>query len=332
MRILFVDPTTPHPYDSNTLLTTPMGGTEATVIRIAEGLAALGNVVRVTQHNRVVNTTGRVEYTSFGSNADFNPTHVVVLRAPLVLLTAKKQYPAAKLHLWCHDLFGTQGWSDGFKAIVETNAIPVLVSNWHKSQMYDLARSLKFEGTLAARVVFNPVSEDLMPDATPVDMDKIVFFSGPHKGLDRTLDVFKQFGNFKELENVKLYIANPGYFESKDTSGISNVVNLGAVTHSTILGHVRGSLCVFHLNAVYPETFGLVYAESNAVGTPFLTARVGAVEEIADHPAEFVDVGDNKAVIDRIIEWRTVDRPRVRVNPAFRLSRVLRSWYEVFKA
>lgn len=328
MRILFVDPVGMKPYDPQVLATENLGGSEATVIRIAEGLAKRGHQVRVTQHNRKVVTKFGAEYTPFKANDDFKPTHVVVQRAPLVLLTAKKQYPSAKLYLHCHDIFGGPGWEAGFQAIVDTDSVPIVVSDWHKQNLYDTMTQMKFQGAIPSRRIYNPIDDDLRPDNTPVDKDKLVFFSSPHKGLDHTLKIFERFKDFKELKDMKLYVANPGYFDDAALSGIS-AVTLGRLSHAGVLDHVRSALAAFHLNGTYPETFGLVHAECSAVGTPFLSSKIGANPETAAHPANLIDVNDTKAVIDRIIQWRTVDRPRVRGNPNFRLAKIIREWEDL---
>jgi glycosyltransferase involved in cell wall biosynthesis len=327
MRILFVDAVAPKPYDPEVLATQPLGGTEASVIRVAEGLAAKGFSVTVKQHNRDAPEAGGALYSKFGAEpADLckSPTHVIVLRAPMALYQARKQFPNAKLYLWCHDLFGGPGWAEGFKAIVDTQAVPIVVSEFHKMNMYDTMRSLKLEYAIPCRRIYNPIADDLVPDDTIVDTNKLVFFSSPHKGLEHTLKVFEQFQNFDELRDTKLYIANPGYFPDHKTE-LKNVVNLGALSHSEVISQVRSALCVFHLNNVFPETMGIVHAESNAVGTPFLSSRLGATPELADHPAELIDVQDPVAVIERIKQWRT-GRPRVRGNIHFRLKNVVREW------
>lgn len=329
MNILIVDPVCPKPYDAATLLTDPMGGTEATVVRIAEGLAARGHSVRVTQHNREAASKQGASYTPFKANDDFKPSHVIVLRAPLVLRTARKQYPSAKLFLWCHDIFQGDAWIAGFQALVDTQAVPVVVSDWHRTNMYETMKQYQVNAAIPCRRIYNPIAEDLIPDATPVDQNKLVFFASPHKGLERTLEVFKQFPNFPELKETKLYVANPGYFPNADLGAAPNVVLLGALPHGDVLQHVRSAFCVFHLNGVFPETFGLVHAEGNAVGTPFLNARLGAVPETCDHPGELIDVADAKAVINRILLWRNKSRPKVRGNPNFRLNKVLREWQEL---
>ena len=337
MRLLFVDSVCPKPYDPDVLATQALGGTESTVIRIAEGLAARGNEVRVTQHNRKITYAGPQElplpyadYTAFGENSDFGPTHVIVLRAPMALYQARKQWPNAKLYLWCHDIFSGTAWVQGFQAICDTQTVPIVVSEWHKGQMYDAMRQLGLgHMSIPSRRIYNPISDDLEPDATQYDVNKLVFFSSPHKGLDYTLKVFAAFQNFDDLKDVKLYIANPGYFEDHKTEQ-QNVINLGSLPHGEVINQVRSALCVFHLNNVFPETFGLVHAEGNAVGTPFLSSRLGATPELADHPGELIDVQDPKAVIERVRQWRG-GRPKVRGNPNYRLKAVLREWVDLLR-
>lgn len=326
MRILFIDPVTPKPYDVKTLETEPLGGTEATVIRVAEELGRRGHEVLILQHNRS-ERSGR--YAGFGSGNEFKPTHVIVLRAPNALHQAKKQFPSAKLYLWCHDIFQGEAWKDGFQALVDTQAVPILVSTWHQTQMYEHIKALNLEVAIPSRKIYNPVADDLKPDDTPVDANKLVFFSSPHKGLDNTLKVFSRFKEFPELRDMKLFVANPGYFPDGDLKETENVVNVGALPHAEVIKHVRSAFAVFHLNAVFPETFGLVYAEANAVGTPFLTHRLGAVPEVVDHPAELIDVNDPKAVIERLIQWKTLSRPKVRGDSRFRLTRLMREWLEL---
>lgn len=327
MRVLFVDPVCNKPYDPNTLANEPLGGTEATVIRIAQTLGSK-YPVRVTQHNRTRydDFYQGAQYTQFGENGEFKPTHVIVLRAPGALYRARKQFPTSKLYLWCHDIFGGPGWAEGFKALVDTQTVPVLVSEWHKAQMYDCMRQLGLNLVIPSRRIYNPIDDSLVPDDTKYDVNKLVFFSSPHKGLEHTLKIFERFQDFDELKDMKLYIANPGYFADHKTEQ-KNVFNLGSLSHGDVIRHVRGSLAVFHLNAVFPETFGLVHGEANAVGTPFLSSRLGAVPETADHPGELIDVQDAEAVIKRIIDWRG-GRPKVRGNPHFRLKNVVREWLE----
>jgi glycosyltransferase involved in cell wall biosynthesis len=242
---------------------------------------------------------------------------------------ASKQFPSAKAYLWCHDLFGGERLFEGFHAIAATQTVPIVVSDWHKQQMYEAMRGVGFQGNIPARRIYNPIEDNLTPDSTPVDTNKLVFFSSPHKGLEHTLKIFDRFKEFSELKDMRLVIANPGYFEDHNTKGARNVDNLGAISHPEVIKQVRSAFAVFHLNNVFPETFGLVHAECNAVGTPFLSSYLGATPELVDHPQEVIDVTDYEKVIKRMIDWKKMGRPKVRGSEWFRMRKIVREWEDL---
>ena len=61
---------------------------------------------------------------------------------------------------------------------------------------------------------------------------------------------------------------------------------LGPLPQAHVHQEVRSALCTFFPNFVIPETFGLVFAESHALGTPVLTVDCGAAREVLGDPAE----------------------------------------------
>ena len=67
--------------------------------------------------------------------------------------------------------------------------------------------------------------------------------------------------------------------------------------------------------------------ESDAVGTPVITHRLGASSEILDHPhQETVDCRNPRLVIERVMAWYRGERPRVLGRSQFRLTRILKDW------
>ena len=60
-----------------------------------------------------------------------------------------------------------------------------------------------------ALTVYNPVDDSLVPDGTPVDERKLVFFSSPNKGLDFALDAFAALKD--HMPDLRLVVGNPGY-------------------------------------------------------------------------------------------------------------------------
>jgi glycosyltransferase involved in cell wall biosynthesis len=177
--------------------------------------------------------------------------------------------------------------------------------------------------------VYNPVVVG-REKSTTTNTNKACFFSSPHKGFELTLNCFEQFKNFPELKDMELHVANPGYYASAETS-VPGVVNHGALSHKQVMDVVADSLCVLHLNNVFPETFGLVHAEANALGVPVITSRMGANLEVLDHPQELMDVANFKAVIERVKAWKSHGRPKVRMNAVFQLNKILNEWEEVLR-
>lgn len=327
MNLLIVDLVCPKPYDPGVLLERGTGGTEATVVRVAEELAGRHGVNVTVMHSArsAVFTSGNgVRYVPNGANTGAEPTHVIFVRAPQQLPEAQRRFPHARLYLWAHDPFSQSLQAADFEPVRASGATTVLVSEWHRANFLEALNAAGMPGALPACVIHNPIDDALAPDGTPVDIDKLVFFSAPGKGLERTLEFFGRLGDVPALRGTRLYIANPGYAEADAAAG-DRLVNLGALPHAAVIGHVRSAFAVLHLNDVWPETFGLVHAEANAVGTPVLAGALGATPEVAGHPGQLVDVRDDAAVTARLLAWRA-RRPEVRGNPAFRTSQVAEQW------
>lgn len=324
MNVLFVDGTAPKPYDPTTLTKEGLGGTEATVIRIAEGLASTGLFkVFVETHNRTEDAQFGALYCKPETceKADY----VIALRYPQLLSILQKRFPKAKHYLWNHDLLAPNTANDMMQ---QEGFTSIAVSKFHKMQMQEVLKPQGYAGQFQIKVLYNPIDENLSPDSTPVDRNKLLWTSSPHKGLDHALFVFNNLRSFNP--DFKLYVANPGYLPSAEISHI-NVISLGAISHSEIIAQLRSSLCLFYPNIVFPETFGIVLAEANAVGTPVITHRFGAASEVCESPYEVFDCRDPKRVIDRVMDWYENGRPTVRCLPEFRLSKVLRRWKELLK-
>ena len=330
MHLLFIDPTCNKPYAPGVLRDEPLGGTEATVIRVAEALARTAGVesVNVMQHNRQSMATGAARYIGVADKLPAAPTHLVLLRNPLYLPSLRSQFPQARFYFWAHDEFLWPGWREYFQVLLDTDALPICVSHWHESQMQTFAKSLGY-ARLPSSFIYNPIADDLVPDATPVDRNKLIFFSSPHKGLTNTLRVFARLREVRELADLRLVIGNPGYHQDHDIAGLENVVSLGSLPHAQVIRELRSAFAALHLNDECPETFGLVNAEANAVGVPFLASPLGATPEIANVPEQLVDPLDHAMVIERLLAWRRHGRPTVSANEAFRLDSVVAAWQQL---
>lgn len=343
MRLVFIDPATPKPYSGTTLLFGSLGGTEATIVRVAERLDGL-----VLQHNRT-QVDGR--YRPLDSGVD--PTHVVTLRDPETLIEVAKRFPLARHYLWLHDLCDNASrrgqdlikWSPDLSKI---SATLICVSDYHADQV----RSTLGErpaAPLHVERIYNPVQVDLHGSCER-DPNKIVFFSSPHKGLHHAIRVLQYLRRIEP--QLTLYVANPGYNPGL-TGNAEGIVDLGSLTHSEIMRHVRSATFTFYPNYVYPETFGLAMAESNALGTPVMTHAIGAAAEVLCGDGQIIGIPRLQIIAEKIgrralknrmsprlfgklglfrcysdlfTRWRRDGTPRVEGRPDFGIETVGSAW------
>ncbi|MGH8254179.1 MAG: glycosyltransferase family 4 protein [Steroidobacteraceae bacterium] len=345
--VLFHDPLCLEPYDSDTLLVRASGGTEATVTRIADALGA-----RVSQHNRSKDNgnyrrPARIE----------GIEHVVVVRDSRALPMLKELYPRAQFYLWVHDQMNPG--SKRARRLASTADIMrelavriICVSNWQRGRVEATLAGIGLADRVTARTIYNPVADDLWPDDTAVDPDRLVFFSSPNKGLAYALDVFTSLR--RRMPSLRLLVGNPAYKRGR-TAGRDGVEYLGPQPQAHMHAVVRGALCTFAPNFVLPETFGLVYAESKALGTPVLAHDCGAAVEVIDDPRQVMPtrrawrryeslvhalpsswrrgparladgLGLFDAYFERISAWRAGERPQVGPDTRFMLTSVAAQW------
>ena len=345
--VLFYDPVCRQPYDTRTLRTQAMGGSEATLTRVADALEAF-----VIQHNRAEDW-GRYRQPQRISGI----TSVIVNRDSRALPLVRARYPDARAYLWLHDQLNPGSrrarWLAGTAAVLREMAVTaVCVSDSQRRGVEATLRGIGVGGQVRALTIYNPVDDTLVPDGTPVDERKLIFFSSPNKGLNFTLDAFSALK--KRMPDLRLVVGNPGYKAGCDARR-AGVELLGPQPQARIHAEVRSALCTFFPNFVIPETFGLVFAESHALGTPVLTHDCGAALEVVGDPRQVLPLsaaqrwyetlagtlpqrwralparlagaaGVFDAYAERIWAWRAGERPRCTADPRFGLGRITAQW------
>jgi glycosyltransferase involved in cell wall biosynthesis len=348
-RVVFLDTVSPLPYDTRSFTDRAVQGTEASVMRIADSLSAC-----VMQHNR----TGAWErYVPMQPLAAAE--HVVVIREARALAQARDLFPNAQLHLWLHDKL-RPGSKRGRRLrrsadLLRAAKVSIIcVSDTHR---HDVLQTLHWAGIdgLSVCTRYNPLDAALQPDDSPFDDKQLVFFSSPNKGLAFALDAFGALR--RAIPDLRLVVGNPGY-KADALAALPGVQFLGPQPQAVMHAQVRRSLCTFQPNFRIPETFGLVYAESNALGTPVLTHDFGAAAEVVGDPQQLLPVrrayrgyeavvggltprwrrlparlaaaaGLFDAYIERVRQWRDGARPVVRADPRFALPTVAAQWREL---
>ena len=324
LRIAFVDPCSAAGYDLPDLQAGGLGGTEATVLRVA---TALGPGCDIAHHQ---NGRTRMQWSAAGwlsglddmERAD-DPHVIVVINRWKVAVKLRKRYPDLPIFLWLHVYPGRHNRKMG-AALKSTGVTVICVSNTHADE---LRTFLGPDDVPELRVIYNPLDDGLRPDDTPRDPDRLLFASSPHKGLR---EVFDQFSTLREdIPNLTLAVADPGYLQWDTGPVPDGVIFLGSVSHPALVRHMRRALCLFYPQTSFAETFGLVLAEANAVGTPTLVhAGLGANDEIIADADQLVNGNDAVQILARIQEWQRTPL-HTAANPDFRLRKVAQEWTQV---
>ena len=347
MRILFYDGLTPFPYDAEIMNRQGIGGTESTVVRVAEGLSAMHDVA-VAQRARQKRSSPHsgLRYIPLEDPAPFDgkqPDWVIVLRKHRHVPPLRKRFPSSAMISWIHN------WQRAESAIqriglARNRCAVITVSDARRAATDGVINGpvARIIGTLSGgggivpvHRIYNPVDERLAPNDTPVDPNKLTFFSTANKGLNQVLTTFTAVR--KAIPSLRLYIAGES-LESLETnprydSALTRqpgVHLLGRLPQREIFQHVRESLCVFYPQNQHPETFGLVFAESNALGTPVIAHDFGSAREILGGDEQLVNADDHRSILTKLLDWHQGKRPNVFLNPKFRTPSVVEQWNRFF--
>lgn len=360
MKILFIDSYLVNkPYDPKILETQAVGGTESSLVRVAQGLSEK-HVVYVAHYGRKHDYVHSPSLSFIGKKSLAKLNHdeidrVIVLKQAKALKNISKKFVHAQFFLWLHDLpygFITDPKNERhIKWIKECKCTVVGVSKSHIAMYSSMS-----DRQISTTYIYNPIDEQLKPNPlVAVDPNRLLFYSSPHKGLNQVLGLFRTAK--KMLPDLQLYVANPGYlkltprsrftfllesfihrlFWEGNPSVESDALNqegvhvLGALTQPQVIEEVRKSCCIFYPQTIYPETFGLVYAESNAVGTPVLAHDFGAAREVLSSSDQLVNAFDEKEVFEKLTRWTQDQRPQVSANPQVRLEKVVSEWFRLLE-
>lgn len=334
-NILFIDRLSPRPYTLETLKTTGAGASDSYLVYLAKALTEAARhpchvwIAHGTRNSVEHSATHPITYLPLrGRNIPRNMDAVIVQRDPELVKWAKAEFPHAKVILWMSDFAEKSRLVH--TPVSELAALDVEIvglSRWHADNL----RAFFGRLGLQKRIDYLYYPVDAKPQAeVAVDPNKLVFFSSPHKGIRTTLRAF--LAVLEHIPSMRLFVGNPGYVDL-DLDGFDNrVVPLGSLSRSQVLHHVQEALCVFHLNDVYPETFGAIHAEANAVGTPVLTFDTGANREVLSCPDDQLMMSTNvDAIARRVVAWREGGRPVVSTSPMFKPRAIAHQWISVLK-
>ncbi len=341
MKIVFIDPKCPKPYDTSTLANEGLGGTEATVVRVARELSNFHDVA-VLQHNRTQALAAheRLRFLPMAATRGelVSADHVIFVQRAQGLRQLRS-HTKGRFWIWLHNFVGDEVpwfWQDH----VRTRLGIICVSRHHAEHTMQHIRS-SFAGRLSAGWVarggvcyqYNPLDRSFEGwPTTAKDPNKLVFFSSPHKGLDQVIRLFGELR--KRRPSLELHVANPGYLAGKHPELLQQpgVRTLGTLRGMEVAHHVSNARFVFYPQTRRPETFGLVLAEAHAVGTAVLAHDFGAAREVLGPSNPPINATDASRVLDTAEAWLGGACPPVGIDERFTTDRVIAGWLSFLEA
>lgn len=320
--VVILDVTTYKPYDGQVLATQPLGGTEATVVRIAEALAAYGLKVAVVEHcYETAITYNGVFYLPYAYLSQIDCYNFISLRGTHGL----DLFPKAKKFSWHQDV-PTQKILSMKPAFIEHNVTVVGVSKWHKAQLSNWLNDPNgdLKDIISVKTAYNPVPNQLYGIERPAyNKNKMLWAASPHKGLREAIPVFRRL---REIlgPNLELHVFNPGYFGA-ELDQEPGVIQHGAVPCYQLWQEMLTSLCLFY-PSTFEETFGCIAAEANALGCPVAGYRVAALNESAEAQRGLSPPNDYVDLIKKVEHWYNGYRPEIRGKEKFKTTEVVQKW------
>jgi glycosyltransferase involved in cell wall biosynthesis len=327
--VLIQDTTTPLPYDSNTLATRALGGTEASVIRVAEAMGSLGLKVAVLQHNLAEPSLGKhCFYLPLSCIDDLDTNHFIMVRG----VKNAERFPKARKYSWHHDVPDAR-LRAMLPTILKHDVLLVGVSRWHKYQMLEFLKDEEnWHNTPRIKYIYNPVPKSIFVSRKrklKYDPNKMVWVSSPHKGLEDAVRVFERVREVSGNSALKLHVFNPGYFATQLVNK-EGVLIEGSVPCRELWQHMSESLCVFYPSR-FEETFGCFAAEANALHTPVACYDVAGLAESVAVKNPMQRPGEERKFIDMVCKWAAGDRPEVYGQNRFMTAEVMAEWLKIMK-
>lgn len=321
--IVFLDVTSPNFYDSDVLNKKALGGTEATVIRVADALSALGLRVCVLQ-SRIPYFEPIMGNGTFYMHSDdasgMTTRHYVQVRYN----NHPDIFKGSKKYLWLHDCINENNKPD-LKSIQDENMTVIGVSRWHKKNIQQF-----LPGYENINYIYNPVPDEVYINAPFIpkyDHHAMVWISSPHKGLGPALKTFDKIR--AKNDRMQLWIFNPGYHQLDNEKLFlrPGICVYGPTACRAMWPIIQKAMCVFYPSD-WPETFGMFASEANAIGTPVLSYGQGALKEITSEN-QVVELNQEEEFINKILNWSENGRPTVYGKDEFKLSEVIVDWVKL---
>lgn len=324
--IAFYAPTGIEPWNPDILEAEGLGGTETTVMRLAEELGR--RHWRVSIFGDPGDWYGRKHWNvEWYRSQDYHPdepfTAFVSVRAPVILDAAIK---AKTKILWMHDVnSGNMRFGDAGDRLSKADAI-VTPSLWHARHLYQVYEGAKQPIKAATWVISNGIDHKLF---SKLDGDEVrnsrlfVYASSPDRGLVRLLDLWPRLAGHQSVQpSLEIFYGfdaidkiidsghpnGPALQHLKDQV-LGKIDQLNSMGYNIFMhGRVRQEILARRFRCanmmLYPanfcETFGIVFAQAMAAGVVPVTSALGNLKDLV--PNTVSGSPDNEDFAERFIK------------------------------
>jgi glycosyltransferase involved in cell wall biosynthesis len=301
-------------YDHESLEGDSLGGTEQTIIRVAEGLASKGHSVIVLENKsfQPVTSPNGVMYVPWEWLSQLQPRVCIHLRTRLFV----ELFKDCKQYIWMHDATykNANNIEDWHTYVNHLDVEFIAVSDWHVQNILEANPNLK------VRRIYTPIGEEFLnyPRPKTYDKNQLVWMSSPHKGLDVALDLFPKL--LEMNPEFKLVVFNPGYYKQPNIR-YPRVRYLTECSRVNMRSIISQSLAVFFPTR-FEETLGMFAMEANALGCPVACMKIAALAESCNN--QFAK--DEDGVLDLVADWYYNGRPSTSVSDKFKFENIYPSW------
>ncbi len=262
------------PYTGASLRAGGVGGTESSVIQLAEALAARGHTVYALNRSTPAIREGGVIWMPLCDTGALPPVDIAIGVNSSRIFSGLN---AQKKVIWLHNppTLRQQLKRRNILALLRHRPHAVLLSNYHSDLLHGWLpyadRSIIFHGIADDFFVPEPEQKPRPPRA--------IFASQPKRGLDFVTEVWPEIHAKAPGAELHVFCPQPKEREAVQAcGGKPGIVVRGSVTRAALAKELRTTR-VMLIPGVADETFCLAAAEATAAGVPLVTRGVGALAE-----------------------------------------------------
>ncbi len=311
------------PYTGTTFRHGGLGGSEFEAVLLAEGLAEKGFKVAVLNSFKFPTHENGVDYWPH------DILHTKTVKCKTLLMLRSFEVPYTKIEyenvrVWLTDLP-----NENTIAQMSPWAMPgrpggvVCVSNWQRSLL---------PATWNTTTIYNMLPDWVydLPAKTKTP-GKNIYASAAVKGLDQTIDFWKELKKNYFLKKSELFVCHPGY-DAIDVEKLkANKINfLGSLNFAQLVEELRTSQHMFFVNTM-PETFGISPVLAEVLGvTPqvMYLQHSGALTEVLSNHQR---VTSNADVFQQQVFDNAKNPPELKPAKDYRVSSILPKWIKELK-